>query len=196
MAEKRSKDIEITHFINPHLFWYKIAGKSNESQKTVIEQKLSAFAKRYYSEYCAKNVDTKISVNDNVGVYYLNEQKWIRAIVDEFDRLEESMVLWAEDYGIPMKCSRNLVISLDDELQQLFSENSAEVYQAGIFGVMPASYKLNVRIHLTFKYLQKVHFFDYSSFSFLICFPDGKRTSYIPKAALGSQSRYVYENDG
>lgn len=153
MATSKPQNIEITHFINPHLFWYKIAGKSNESQKTAIEHKFSEFAKRCYNQNCAKNFDTKISVRDYVAVYYLNEKKWIRATVDKFDPAEGSMILWADDYGIPMKCSRNLIISLDDELKHLCLSTKVHVYQAGIHDIMPASYQLNVCIHLTFDYV-------------------------------------------
>lgn len=156
MATKKPQYIEITHFINPHLFWYKIAGKSNESQKTVIEHNFSEFAKRCYNQNCAKNFDAKISVSDNVAVYYLKEKKWIRATVDKFDPSEGSMILWADDYGIPLECSRNLVMTLDDELKLLCSKTKVHVYQGGIHGVIPASYGLNVCIHLTFDvYLQR-----------------------------------------
>lgn len=150
MATIEPQYIEITHFINPHQFWYKIAGKSNESQKIALEHRLSEFAKRCYNENCAKNFDAKISVSDYVAVFYLNEKKWIRATVDKFNPSEGSMVLWADDYGIPMECSRNLVISLDDELKRLCLNTKVHVYQAGIYGVIPVSYQLNVCIHLTF----------------------------------------------
>lgn len=154
MATNKPQNIEITHFINPHLFWYKIAGKSNESQKAAIEHKFLEFAKQCYNQNCAKNFDAKISVSDYVAVYYLNEKKWIRATVDKFDPSEGSMILWADDYGFPMDCSRNLVISLDDELKQLCFNTKVHVYQAGIHGIMPASYQLNVCIHLIFHYVQ------------------------------------------
>lgn len=165
-TNQKPHNIEITHFINPHLFWYKIAGKSNESQKATIEHKFLEFAKRYYNQNCAKNFDAKISVSDYVAVYYLNEKKWIRATVDKFNSSEGSMILWADDYGFPMDCSRNLVISLDDELKQLCVNAKVHVYQAGIHGIMPASYQLNVCIHLIFDYVQLVRFFNCDFFFF------------------------------
>lgn len=145
MASKKPQNIEITHFINPHLFWYKIAGKSNVSQKTVIEDKFSEFAKRCYDQNCAENVGAKIAVSDYVAVYYLKEKKWIRATVEKINPSSNgSMILWADDYGFPMECSKNLVISLDDELKQLCLNTKVYVLQAGIYGIMPASYQLNV----------------------------------------------------
>lgn len=145
MTTKKPPNIQITHFINPHLFWYKTAGKSNVSQKSAIEYKLSEFAKRCYNQKFAENVGAKIAVSDYVAVYYLNEKKWIRATVEKINPSSDgSMILWADDYGFPMECSKNLVISLDDELKQLCLNADLHVYRAGIHGIMPASYQLNV----------------------------------------------------
>lgn len=141
--EKRQ--IHITHVVNPHRFWFKYSdapGKNSDE----IENVLQKYAKENGNRVKVKNQE-KYRSEIIVGVFWESKQKWIRAEVDVADEstdFENAIIVWAIDYGFPMKTSLDLVIILSNELKKLCYDMPTDLIQGGIYGIMPASTKMDV----------------------------------------------------
>lgn len=136
MAEKEFKLIEITHFINPHLFWFKYVDNSSKNHQKNVERELSKFAQKSYNDVRTP----ALQMNEKVAVYLVSKNKWIRAVIDEYDSSNDFVVLWAIDYGFPFKSSTKFVTALDDE----FSSKLSMIVRGGVYGVIPSKIHLNV----------------------------------------------------
>lgn len=140
-----TKKINITHVVNPHRFWFIHEGSSEKNAQD-IECALE--------KYVMENGD-RIKISDSekcrsescVGVFLQSKQKWIRAQIDSVDEecLENNEVLvWAIDYGYPIKTTIDLVVILSTGLKNRCITTSTNVIQGGIYGIMPASQKMDV----------------------------------------------------
>lgn len=95
MATK--KKIQITHFVNPHLFYFKTAKSSEQLVK--LENRIVDEVKNTPSDKNFRPEKGDIVAFLNRGKHL---DKWIRAIVDhisEFTTKEARYILWAIDYG-------------------------------------------------------------------------------------------------
>lgn len=138
--------INITHFVNPHLFWFK---NKNEQDDGVEE--LERTLKRYVAESgdrisAAKNWD-ELKHEQYVAVRWL--KKWVRAEIDVYDENGAAIgsneaIVWITDYGYPLKISLDSMVLLSAELKQLCRSMRSAVIQAGIASIKPAEKRVNV----------------------------------------------------
>lgn len=141
MASNASDLIEITHFVNPHNFWFKYIKESADFHERNIEIKLTQYAAKFHQNDRRRK---KLTVHDHVAVYYFNQKKWIRAAIEKLLN-DSTIIVWAIDYGIPMECSAELVITLPEELEQICSDYKTSIIHGGVYGIMPAVHELDVR---------------------------------------------------
>lgn len=90
--------INITHFINPHLFYFKFElGKTDESEEfgNLLEKYALENAKYYPTGY-------EPDIGEIVVVYFQSWRKWIRGKVDyiaEFLSKPSKYILWSFEHG-------------------------------------------------------------------------------------------------
>lgn len=91
-------NINITHFINPHKFYFKFEHGQSRIE-TCFETSLNNYCIEH-AEYRNPNYQPKI--NEIVAIFVPSLNKYIRANVDEilhFCNSESNYVLWALDEG-------------------------------------------------------------------------------------------------
>lgn len=140
-----AKLIKFTHIVNPHLFWFTYKNQPNESAK--IEDAIALYVKQNGDDVKGVN-NRNCHLERVVAVYSLSMKKWIRAEIDVTGETPctDDLIVWATDYGIPIKTSLDLVAVLSTELSKLCMETPSAVYKGGIFGIMPAAFKLKARV--------------------------------------------------
>lgn len=74
MGDKIKKQIKITHFAHPHLFWFKYDKVPIDDGLKELEIKV----KNYAASVAGQNDKTKIGVGQMVAVYMTDEQKWVK----------------------------------------------------------------------------------------------------------------------
>lgn len=136
MDGEESKLIRITHYINPHLFWFKYVDSSTERREQNIDSNLKAFIAKTYKKTCAP----ALHLEQIVATYWVAKNKWIRAVVDQDDPSDGFVILWAIDYGFPMRSATELVIPLDSN----YGSAESVIVQGGLYDVIPSRTKLNV----------------------------------------------------
>ncbi|XP_050329228.1 uncharacterized protein LOC126758858 [Bactrocera neohumeralis] len=118
--ERQKEVISITHFINPHLFWYhKIDACSNDYQSIhKIEKELA----EYYNNHkgCAQAI-RRPQLNTLVAVKFLAWNKLIRARLDHIasygkNVVEGQFIMWALDYGFPFQTKADYIFRLPNKL--------------------------------------------------------------------------------
>lgn len=125
--------IEITHFLNPHQFWFKYSDAPKcdaEERVRRIEQEL---AQSIPVAMDARNA----RVGDVVAMHWTERAKWIRVCVDRVDETDGRAIVWAIDYGRPMRTPFALISSIEDELKELCGQPSSAIHFGGIYGVQP-----------------------------------------------------------
>lgn len=134
MDEKGLKRINITHVINPHLFWFKNCLDSNPDLER-LEKEFKEYVKAHPNMKATKN-RAQLLNETIVLVYMVSERKWIRAEVD-ID-LNEEVIVWSIDYGVPLKISFDLVVFLNGDLKQKCATIQTNVFRAGVANILPA----------------------------------------------------------
>lgn len=122
--------IDITHYINPSLFWFKKNNGGKDFRR--LEDKLQSYAINYSKLPHDKNY----KIGEKVAVYSEVLKKWIRAVVDVQLDDEKTLILWAIDYGIPIKSEIEYIIPITDS--DLASKCLCMIYKGGVYGVIPA----------------------------------------------------------
>lgn len=150
MSADSSKLIEITHVINPLLFWFKYTDTQNADVET-IEQAL----KKYVSDSGDRLPTAELAGNSYrdescVTVYLNSKEKWIRAEIDDVTLDQNEVIVWATDYGIPLKKPLDKIVLLSDELKDLCRTTKSAAIKGGIAGIIPASHRINVNMILYF----------------------------------------------
>lgn len=137
MSFTGSKTIEFTHVVNPHLFYFKIQNQIN-NDVLYIERELKKYVVEFRDEKCAINNRGEYIVGDHVGVYVVSQHKWIRAEIDLIDE-DGELIVWATDYGFPLKTPLNLVVLLNDEHEKMCRTTESNIFKGGIFNIFPAT---------------------------------------------------------
>ncbi|XP_055532468.1 putative ATP-dependent RNA helicase SoYb [Wyeomyia smithii] len=129
--------IRITHYINPHMFWYKPVSAYVHN----LEEKRFQLA---IDEYCEENFrqanadrDYDAFPGETVAVLDFDRNKWCRCIVDEVLQSkdnEKRYRLWAIDDGVPIQSSAQYV----NILPQKFSDVSSKVKRGAIKNLLPS----------------------------------------------------------
>ncbi|XP_058456737.1 uncharacterized protein LOC131434110 [Malaya genurostris] len=130
--------IRITHYINPHMFWYKPVSAYVHN----LEEKRFQLA---IDEYCEENFrqasadrDYDAFHGETVAVLDFDRNKWCRCVVDEvFEGKdgEKQYNLWAIDDGVPIQSSSRFVNLLP---QKFSSDMSSKVKRGAIKNVLPS----------------------------------------------------------
>lgn len=97
--------IEITQFINPHLFWFKCSGNRRAlgGAKPTVLATLEAEVDAYVLSLTDRQLISmgyRPRRGETVAVRHMVWNKWIRAHVDEvLEYNSQTFVLWAIDHG-------------------------------------------------------------------------------------------------
>lgn len=157
MSTDSSPYIEITHVINPHLFWFKYKDKQNAEVER-IERALKKYVAELGDELpTAELAGDKYQGEKYVTVYMKSKEKWIRAEVDDATSNENESIIWAVDYGLPLKKSLEAIVLLSEELKNLCCLTESAVNKGGIAGILPVKRRVTVNIifYFTFFYVHK-----------------------------------------
>lgn len=162
-----NNEIKITHFVNPHLFffrWVRDEGKFvlfvlSESIQIVINKLNSIFLgfseelkiledkienigeKNDVSDIKSEDriTERSIRIGDVVGVFVADRNRWIRASVKGMEGQEnpEWYSVWAIDYGFPLVSRASQTIKLPLSFQGMNLKNK-RILTGGIEYIMPA----------------------------------------------------------
>lgn len=130
--------IRITHFINPHMFWYKPVSAYVHN----LEEKRFQLAIDEYCEQNFRQVDEdrvcESFPGETVAVLDFDRNKWCRCVVDrviEDSNGEKRYNLWAIDDGVPIQSSSRYVNPLPDK----FARTSiSKVRRGAIKNILPS----------------------------------------------------------
>ncbi|XP_058826646.1 putative ATP-dependent RNA helicase SoYb [Topomyia yanbarensis] len=130
--------IRITHYINPHMFWYKPVSAYVHN----LEEKRFQLA---IDEYCEENFreasadrNYEAFPGETVAVLDFDRNKWCRCVVDEVIEGKDGdkrYSLWAIDDGVPIQSSSQYVNLLP---QKFSSDVSSKVKRGAIKNVLPS----------------------------------------------------------
>lgn len=123
--------IEITHYTNPHLFWFKYKAADNEEFKR-FDEKVQIFSFERTENVSFIQARRGIRVGDLITVFHANYEKFIRCKVESVDMMCAG---WAVDYGFPMKFPKTMAILIDG--CNILSRSSALVFKAAAASIVP-----------------------------------------------------------
>uniref|UniRef100_A0A1Q3EZM8 Tudor domain-containing protein n=1 Tax=Culex tarsalis TaxID=7177 RepID=A0A1Q3EZM8_CULTA len=133
--------IRITHYINPHNFWFKQESAylfNGEDQN--FQEELNRFCDQTYGRgNIGSGIYTPGKVDETVAVYYFQLARWIRAQVDAiFPDLSGQVQcnLFAIDEGVPVKSSCRYIKPLPERFGVGCVPTT--VKRGGLVGVLPA----------------------------------------------------------
>lgn len=134
--ESEPESVEITHFINPHVFWYR---KCNHIDREFVhyENDLQQYALRERERLSSQSNSQReaIKCGDRVVVYFVEWSKWLRCSVDVVDCHYEKCILWAIDYGIPIQSTIKSVVPIANH--QLAHMSTGRIAKAAICNALP-----------------------------------------------------------
>lgn len=126
--------VEITHLINPHVFWLR---KCNavDYEFEGIECELQHYALRQHKKLLLMCRKRQIDRGSRAAVYFVAWKKWLRCDVDVIDAKCERCILWAIDYGFPFQSSIELMVLIEDH--RLAQTCTDRIMKAAISTVVP-----------------------------------------------------------
>ncbi|XP_058825739.1 uncharacterized protein LOC131685804 [Topomyia yanbarensis] len=142
MANQKDQDVDlirITHYINPHNFWFKheSAYLFNEEDQS-FQMEINDFCETTYGRgNISTGVYTPRQKGELVAVFYFQLSRWVRAEVDEIIKELNGQVhcnLWAIDEGVPVKTSCQYIKPLPDR----FASTKTSVKHGGLERILPA----------------------------------------------------------
>lgn len=148
MSSSSSRPIVITHVINPHLFWYKHCNDSNRFVDE-IENDLKKYVSEHGEQMCAARTNANFECGMFVAANMRN--KWIRAEIDVYDDdlIEtDEVIVWATDYGIPLRVTISSIVILNKALQEKCQQMPSTILKGGISNIYPGKSRLNVNFSL------------------------------------------------
>lgn len=131
--------IRITHYINPHNFWFKhesaylYNAEEQEFQLELIEFCETTFGRGNITS----GVYKPTQIGELVAVFYFQLGRWTRATIDDIQQDLSGEVMcnvWAIDEGVPIKTSCRYI----KPLPLRFGKMPSTVKQGGLIGIMPA----------------------------------------------------------
>lgn len=126
--------VEITHFINPHVFWLR---KCNivDHEFDGIESEMQQYALRQHKKSIVMCRQSQIDRGSRVAVYFVAWKKWLRCDVDVIDAKCERCIVWAIDYGFPFQSSIELIVLIED--YRLAQKCTERIMKVAISCVVP-----------------------------------------------------------
>uniref|UniRef100_A0A1Q3EW10 RNA helicase n=1 Tax=Culex tarsalis TaxID=7177 RepID=A0A1Q3EW10_CULTA len=130
--------IRITHYINPHMFWYKpeSAYVHNLEEKR-FQLKIDEYCQQHFRRASSDSYYDGFP-GEVVAVLDFDRNKWCRCVVDEIiedGNREKRYILWAIDDGAPIQSSSRFINPLPDDLT---SEATIKVKRGSIKNVLPS----------------------------------------------------------
>ncbi|XP_058976199.1 putative ATP-dependent RNA helicase TDRD12 [Musca domestica] len=130
--ENSEHTVAVTHFINPHLFWYRKIGGPDDNFHilTLLEERLQTLYR------CKPAIDRcRLDVGDIVAVNFVVWNKYIRAeILQKGELQQEEYIVWAIDYGFPLLSKREHLRYLPEAL----ANRIGHIYRGGVANIQPA----------------------------------------------------------
>ncbi|TMW52130.1 hypothetical protein DOY81_002765 [Sarcophaga bullata] len=126
--------ITITHFINPHLFWYKTIESDNVDHVRVLKNLEQSLDQLYKNKpHCDNQLHPQIG--DKVAVNFIAWNKFIRAeILQKAEFQQEEYIVWLIDYGFPLLTKKEYIRDLPMNVRNVDSN----IQMGGISRVYPA----------------------------------------------------------
>lgn len=139
MSTDDSKFIEITRVINPLLFWFKYKATQNADVEK-IERALAQYLAEAGDQLpTIEHTGEKYRDEKYFAVYMKSRGNWVRAQIDVASVNEQNeLIVWAMDYGIPLKKSLDAIVLLSPELNNLCQSTEPAAIKGGIVGLTPA----------------------------------------------------------
>uniref|UniRef100_A0A1I8NZG2 RNA helicase n=1 Tax=Stomoxys calcitrans TaxID=35570 RepID=A0A1I8NZG2_STOCA len=131
--ELSDHSVTVTHFINPHLFWYrKIGGPDDKFHVlTLLEERLHEL----YKNKPPTEARCRPAVGDKVAVHYVVWNKFIRAeILQKAEFQKEEYIVWAMDYGFPLLTKKEYLRNLPD----ILTKSIGLIHCGGVSKIQPA----------------------------------------------------------
>lgn len=120
-----NEEIIITHFINPNSFYYRYVDKAKDDELLLLDEVVGEAVESAKQE-------KRYVVGQMVIVEYLPQNKYLRGIIDG---IKTDYIVWALDYGFPIKTPAKHIYRMNKHLQTL---DVNYVHFAGISNVIPA----------------------------------------------------------
>lgn len=127
--------VHITHFFNPHHFWFKFI----DAEWAQLDELNELEANIY--EYTKKRQHDKTfswQIGDIIAAYSFTWNKWVRGRVENVFEVKNGTPrysLWAIDCGIPMNVIGKNTFPLPKELAE---SSVCAVHEGCVYGIMPA----------------------------------------------------------
>ncbi|XP_058063769.1 uncharacterized protein LOC131213684 [Anopheles bellator] len=140
--DREAEYVTVTHYINPHCFWYKPnVAYTPEQQQCLFSSKLNdkcvaLYGARFFGEQkvagrCVADVPENV-----VAVYNTMDERWNRCVVDEVINClggKRMYRLWALDEGIPIQSSAEFIRPLPAE----FKDEPAHAKRGSLMNIFP-----------------------------------------------------------
>ncbi|XP_065084825.1 putative ATP-dependent RNA helicase SoYb [Ochlerotatus camptorhynchus] len=131
--------IRITHFINPHMFWYKpVSAYVHNLDEKRFQLAIDEYCEENFRQSSADEVCESFP-GETVAVLDFDRNKWCRCIVDEV--IEDSSGkkrynLWSIDDGVPIQSFSRYV----NPLPEKFARQTSKVRRGAIKNILPSEY--------------------------------------------------------
>lgn len=126
--------VTITHFINPHLFWFKTVESDRAEHVHVLKSIEDTLDQLFKNKPLCDN-QLRPQIGDKVAVNFIAWNKYIRAeILQKAEFQQEEYIVWAIDYGFPLLTKKDYLRYLPTNL----SNNLGHIQMGGISGIYPA----------------------------------------------------------
>lgn len=136
---KNRRDIYVTHFINPHLFWFRYTQDyMNNALLKELERRMEESSRGLQQRIVYTRHGYQAIVGELVAVMHLKWVRWIRVQVDEIRTIaggRKLYCLWSIDYGVPIEADDKWIRPLPLALQRFFVPS---VYIGGIANILPS----------------------------------------------------------
>lgn len=130
--------IRITHFINPHMFWYKpVSAYVHNLEEKRFQLEIDEYCEENFRQVNEDRVCESFP-GETVAVLDFDRNKWCRCVVDgvvEDNSGDKRYNLWAIDDGVPIQSSSRYV----NPLPEKFSRTStSKVRRGAIKNILPS----------------------------------------------------------
>ncbi|KAL9886538.1 uncharacterized protein ACN427_012402 isoform 1-T2 [Glossina fuscipes fuscipes] len=124
---QKENSIVVTHFINPHLFWYHKADDFHELHE--IEEQLQLIHNNQ-----ARDFNYHPKLHEKIAVKFVAWNKIIRAEILGEAGWQKEFIVWALDYGFPFRTKEEYVLRLSTKMTRQIDH----IRCGGLANILPA----------------------------------------------------------
>lgn len=135
-----SPAIYITHFENPHCFYFKFDEDLHDAGLQSLEDDITKYARCKLNDNAA-TAPAKCEIRDTVAAFEASWGKWVRAEIRNNLTSLECYQLWAVDHGKAFRTAYKNVVPLPPDLSDRKVKGAR---QGSIYGVLPAKLVCNL----------------------------------------------------